>query len=68
MTKFQVGTILTCQSIRKAVGIRISGITRSTVTPAGPEVAGESSSGGQRAQPPDAEKDLILQLHVLRIA
>jgi len=38
------------------------------VTPAGPEVAGESSSGGQRAQPPDAEKDLILQLHVLRIA
>ena len=44
-----------------------SGVTRSMVTP-GPEteVIGESGSGGLGAQPPDAEKGLIL--HFLRIS
>jgi len=44
-----------------------SGVTRSMVTP-GPEteVIGESGSRGLGAQPPDAEKGLIL--HVLRIS
>ena len=46
---------------------RASGVTRSMVIP-GPEteVIGESGSGGLGAQPPDAEKGLIL--HVLRIS
>ena len=45
----------------------LSGVTRSMVIP-GPEteVIGESRSGGLGAQPPDAEKGLIL--HVLRIS
>ena len=44
-----------------------SGVTRSMVIP-GPEteVIRESGSGGLGAQPPDAEKGLIL--HVLRIS
>jgi len=44
-----------------------SGITESMVIP-GPEteVIGESGSGGLGAQPPDAEKGLIL--HVLKFA
>ena len=46
---------------------RSSGVTRSMVM-SGPEteVIGESGSGGLGAQPPDAEKRLILR--VLRIS
>ena len=49
------------------LGVVCSGVTRSMVTP-GPEteVIGESGSRGLGAQPPDAEKGLIL--HVLRIS
>jgi len=47
--------------------VKTSGVTRSMVMP-GPEteVIGESGSGGLGAQPPDAERGLIL--HVLRIS
>jgi len=56
-----------CFSANCAVNKRVSGVTRSMVTP-GPEteVTGESGSGGLGAVSPDAEKGLIL--HVLRIS